>query len=109
MIKKVIRNTSTPELKEVWSRTAECAKRVDSWPDWKRAGINEASMRSDIPPPGSIIRFVGDDVMSSSMCATNDLNEPFKSIFVGDILMAISAGLLEIQLWHFIHNLEKFY
>lgn len=91
MIKKIIRNTSTPELKEIWSRTAECAKRVDSWPDWKRAGINEAQMRSDIPPPGSIIRFVGNDVKNSSMCSTN-LDQSFQPIFVGDTLMAIGAG-----------------
>lgn len=36
---KVYRNTSTPEGKAFWEPSSRAAE-VDTWPDWKRAGIN---------------------------------------------------------------------
>lgn len=36
---KVYRNTSTPEGKAFWEPSALAAE-VETWPDWKRAGIN---------------------------------------------------------------------
>jgi hypothetical protein len=36
---KVYRNLSTPESRAFWELSPR-AKEVDSWPDWKKAGIN---------------------------------------------------------------------
>jgi len=36
---KVYRNMSTPEARAFWAPSA-WAKDIDSWPAWKRAGIN---------------------------------------------------------------------
>lgn len=43
---KLVRDLSTPENREYWRRMEETARKVESWPDWKRAGINVAQLRS---------------------------------------------------------------
>ena len=46
MLKKIVRNLSTPESRAFWATAEESAREVQTWPDWKRAGINVASLRS---------------------------------------------------------------
>lgn len=41
-----VRNTSTEEGRAFWSSAEQAAAEVESWPDWKRAGINEAESRA---------------------------------------------------------------
>lgn len=40
---KVYRNLSTPEGRAFWTPSAR-AHEVETWPDWKRAGINVAEI-----------------------------------------------------------------
>lgn len=43
---KIVRDLSTPERREFWARSEESAREVETWPDWKRAGINVATERA---------------------------------------------------------------
>ncbi|HVJ92324.1 MAG TPA: hypothetical protein VM580_21135, partial [Labilithrix sp.] len=47
---KVTRNMSTPEARAFWESAERSAEEVASWPDWKRAGINVSSKRSEPRP-----------------------------------------------------------
>jgi len=46
-MKKIKRNTSTPESKEFWDQAEKTSQEVEIWPDWKRAGINVADQREE--------------------------------------------------------------
>jgi len=41
------RNLSTLEMREFWRHAEETAAEVDSWPEWKRAGIDIATERKE--------------------------------------------------------------
>ena len=42
-----VRNESTPEMRAFWARVEATAAEVATWPEWKRAGIDIASYRSE--------------------------------------------------------------
>lgn len=53
-VSTIYRNLSTPESRAFWAGVEESAREVLTWPDWKRAGINVADLRStprEVPPP----------------------------------------------------------
>lgn len=41
------RNLSTEESREFWRKAEEAAEEINTWPDWKRAGINTVQIRSE--------------------------------------------------------------
>ena len=85
-MKKIIRNTSTPELKKFWSNSIENAKKVQSWPDWKRAGINEAHTRIMIEP-GTVLKCIRKNPTSMLYLAAPIDKTSFKSIpIIGEIM-----------------------
>ncbi len=43
----VIRSLDTPEAREFWASAERNAGVVESWPDWKRAGINVDPVPTD--------------------------------------------------------------
>ncbi len=43
---KVTRNMSTQASRDFWKLAEETAEKVQSWPAWKRAGINVATERT---------------------------------------------------------------
>lgn len=46
-MKKIVRDLSTEENREFWRSAEEASREVATWPDWKRAGINTAQIRSE--------------------------------------------------------------
>lgn len=48
LMKKIIRNTSTPEGKAFWDSVDKATKEVATWPVWKRGGINVSDRRSEL-------------------------------------------------------------
>lgn len=46
-MKRVVRNLGTDESRTFWSTAEKAAAEVDSWPAWKRAGINVADLRTE--------------------------------------------------------------
>ena len=46
----VTRNLSTPESRAFWVACEATAAEVATWPDWKRAGINESQLRATPRP-----------------------------------------------------------
>ena len=46
------RNLSTPESRAFWAGVERIAREVATWPPWKRAGINVAATRDELPSPG---------------------------------------------------------
>lgn len=42
---RLVRNMDTPESRKFWEDVERTAAEVRTWPDWKRAGINESSTR----------------------------------------------------------------
>lgn len=44
---RLTRNISTPAAREWWASAERAAPEVESWPAWKRAGINVADQRSE--------------------------------------------------------------
>lgn len=57
---KVSRDLSTPEGREFW-KLSDRAKEVESWPAWKRAGINEYEpplVAVDLDDPVYVLRDV---------------------------------------------------
>jgi hypothetical protein len=44
---KLQRNLSTPESRAFWEKAERTGAEVESWPDWKRAGINYAPQRRE--------------------------------------------------------------
>lgn len=58
MVASVIkRNLSTPKARAFWASAEANAADVETWPAWKRAGINVASTRSE--PRASLSEDVG--------------------------------------------------
>jgi len=45
-VRLIVRNMSTPECREFWESAERAAAEAETWPDWKRAGINVAQQRS---------------------------------------------------------------
>jgi hypothetical protein len=39
-MKKIVRNMDSPENRAFWEHAEQAAAEVETWPDWKRAGIN---------------------------------------------------------------------
>jgi hypothetical protein len=46
-MKKILRNKSTNEGRSFWQTAEDAAAQVETWPAWKRAGINEAHAREE--------------------------------------------------------------
>ena len=46
-MKKIVRNMSTAESRNFWESAERGASEVQSWPAWKRAGINVAPLREE--------------------------------------------------------------
>jgi hypothetical protein len=46
-VKKIVRNLSTPESRAFWEGIERTAAEVQTWPPWKRAGINVAQFRQE--------------------------------------------------------------
>jgi hypothetical protein len=46
-MKKIIRNLASDANKAFWKDAETVAIKVRSWPDWKRAGINVSSVRTE--------------------------------------------------------------
>jgi len=46
-MKKIIRNLATDSNKAFWADAEKVASDVRKWPDWKRAGINVSSVRTE--------------------------------------------------------------
>lgn len=47
-MKKIVRNLATQESRAFWTRAEQASVEVSGWPDWKRAGINVAQVRSEV-------------------------------------------------------------
>lgn len=62
-MKKLVRNMSTDESKSFWESAEKQAHQVESWPVWKRAGINVALERPEPRTPSS--ESISDDIPSS--------------------------------------------
>ncbi len=53
-MRKIVRNLATPKARAFWASAEESAREVESWPDWKRAGINVRQQRlvpREVPLP----------------------------------------------------------
>lgn len=53
-MKKIVRDMSTPENKTFWQAAVLGAPQLETWPHWKRAGINVSSIRQEprqLPDP----------------------------------------------------------
>lgn len=46
-MKKIVPDLSTPESRQFWKAVENSAREVQSWPAWKRAGINVAPVRQE--------------------------------------------------------------
>ncbi len=46
-MKKILRNMSTAESRNFWETAERSAAEVETWPAWKRAGINVAPVRDE--------------------------------------------------------------
>lgn len=46
-MKKILRNMSTEESRNFWETAERSAAEVETWPAWKRAGINVAPLRDE--------------------------------------------------------------
>jgi len=46
-MKKILRNMSTEENRNFWETAERSAAEVETWPAWKRAGINVAPLRDE--------------------------------------------------------------
>lgn len=44
---KIIRNMSTAKARAFWRSVAKDSAMVQTWPAWKRAGINVAKVRKE--------------------------------------------------------------
>jgi len=87
-LKKILRNTSTPELRELWRKAEETAAEVATWPDWKRAGINVADRRI---PAVKVSLYLPEDVFEW-LKAEADREERSLSWVVAQCLRRAGAG-----------------
>ena len=46
-VKKIVRNMSTEESRKFWEAAERTAAEVETWPAWKRAGINVVQVRGE--------------------------------------------------------------
>jgi uncharacterized small protein (TIGR04563 family) len=63
--KKIVRNMSTPEMRELWRTAEDNAAEVATWPAWKRAGLNVSQLR-DKPrriPKTKVSVYLPDDIL----------------------------------------------
>ncbi len=44
---RILRDLSTEQSRSFWESAERSAAEVESWPPWKRAGINVAEMREE--------------------------------------------------------------
>ena len=49
-MKKIVRKLSTDKNREFWESAIKASAVLESWPTWKRAGINVASVRKEARP-----------------------------------------------------------
>jgi len=44
---RIVRNLATDESRDFWSKAEKSAAEVETWPAWRRAGINVADLRTE--------------------------------------------------------------
>ncbi len=46
-MKKIVRNLATPETRAFWETAQQAFAEVETWPSWRRAGINVSQLRHE--------------------------------------------------------------
>ena len=90
--KPIGRNMSTPESRAFWESAEKSAAEVQTWPDWKRAGINVTQMR-DEPEPGSVtVTFTLHDALALSRLAEQPNDVPFSNTALHKVVLALAEA-----------------
>lgn len=90
--KKIVRDMSTPESCKFWETAKKAAAEVQTWPDWKRAGINVTQMREE-PEPGSVtVTFTLHDALALSRLAEQPNDVPYSHAALHKVVLALAEA-----------------